>query len=126
MNSDSLYADVLLPLSLPVLYTYKVPEKFRKSIKTGMRVSVQFGPKRIYSALVREVHSRKPVGYSSKEILAILDKAPIVLNWQQEFWGWIANYYLCAEGEVMKAALPSGMRLESKSKIYTNNINNTL
>ena len=118
MLQPSLYADVLLPLSLPALYTYKIPENYRKRIKPGMRVSVQFGPKRIYSSLVKEVHTRKPVSHASKDILSILDESPVVLDIQFRFWEWIASYYLCAEGEVMKAALPAGFKLESESKIY--------
>jgi len=118
MDQPSLYADVLLPLSLPVLYTYRIPDTFRKRIKPGMRVSVQFGPKRIYAALVKEVHTRKPGSHTTKDILSILDESPVVLEIQYRFWEWIAGYYLCAEGEVMKAALPSGLRLESESKVY--------
>jgi len=83
-----------------------------------MRVSVQFGPKRIYSSLVKEVHTRKPVSHASKDILSILDESPVVLDTQFRFWEWIASYYLCTEGEVMKAALPAGFKLESESKIY--------
>jgi len=83
-----------------------------------MRVSVQFGPKRIYSALVKKIHTSKPGYHTTKDILSILDESPVVLEIQYRFWEWIARYYLCAEGEVMKAALPSGLRLESESKIY--------
>ena len=120
MNSDSLYVDVLLPLSLPALYTYKVPEKLAPYIKVGVRVTVQFGSKRIYSALVRKIHANKPVGYSSKEILDILDRTSTVSDLQFRSWEWIADYYLCAVGDVMNAALPSGLKLESHSRIFPN------
>ncbi len=118
MDQPTLYADVLLPLSLPVLYTYRIPEAFREEIAPGMRVSVQFGPKRIYSVLVKKVHPRKPDYHTIKDILSLLDESPVVLEVQYRFWEWIAGYYLCTEGEVMKAALPSGLRLESESRIF--------
>lgn len=118
MDQPVLFADVLLPLSLPLLYTYRIPDAFKKSIQSGVRVSVQFGPRRIYSALVKEVHSREPGSHTIKDILSILDEEPVVSEIQYRFWKWMSSYYLCAEGEVMKAALPSGLRLESKSRIY--------
>lgn len=118
MDKPALFADVLLPLSLPLLYTYRIPDAFRRKVQPGMRVSVQFGPKRIYSALVKEVHTRKPGSHTIKDVLSVLDESPVVLEIQYRFWEWIASYYLCAEGEVMKAALPSGLRLESESRIY--------
>ncbi len=118
MDQPTLYADVLLPLSLPVLYTYRIPDAFREELKPGMRVSVQFGARRIYSALVKKIHTSKPGSYTTKDILSLLDESPMVLEIQYRFWEWIASYYLCTEGEVMKAALPSGLRLESESRIY--------
>jgi primosomal protein N' (replication factor Y) len=33
---------------------------------------------------------------------------------------WLASYYHCSLGEVMKAALPSGLKLESETKIILN------
>ena len=107
MDQPTRYADVLLPLSLPVLYTYRIPDAFREELEPGMRVSVQFGSKRIYSALVKKIHTREPRSHTTKDILSLLDEAPLVLNIQYRFWEWIASYYLCTEGEVMKAALPS-------------------
>ena len=118
MDQPTRYADVLLPLSLPVLYTYRIPDAFREELEPGMRVSVQFGPKRIYSALVKKIHTKEPRSHTTKDILSLLDESPLVLNIQYRFWEWIASYYLCTEGEVMKAALPSGLRLESESRIY--------
>ncbi|UCG28052.1 MAG: primosomal protein N' [Bacteroidales bacterium] len=117
MEKSLWYADVLLPLPLPALYTYRIPDKLRNKIKSGMRVAVQFGPKRIYSALVKRIHSDKPPGYRYKDILSLLDTAPIVNDYQFTFWDWMVSYYLCTAGEVMKAALPSGLKLESESKI---------
>ncbi len=86
----------------------------------GGRVLVQFGKRKIYTALVVEIHKQNPEGRDIKEILSVLDEVPVVVPWQMTFWNWIATYYLCHPGEVMNAALPSAFKLASESKIILN------
>lgn len=113
----SLFADVVLPLALPRLLTYAIPEGMAGEVAVGVRVGVQLGKKKIYSAIVHRVHGEKPQGYETKDILLVLDKSPIILPHQLELWSWISTYYMCSLGEVMKAALPSGLKLESETKV---------
>ena len=112
------FAETLLPLALPGTYTYRVPEGMTLSI--GMRVLVPFGRKKIYTAIVISQHDREPKGYDVKEILGTLDEKPIVRHPQLSFWQWIADYYLCSMGEVYKAAVPSGLKVESETTISVN------
>ncbi len=112
------FAETLLPLALPGTYTYRIPEGMTLSI--GMRVLVPFGRKKIYTAIVMALHDREPKGYEVKEILGTLDDKPIVKHPQLKFWQWIADYYLCSVGEVYKAALPSGLKVESETIISVN------
>lgn len=114
---SNLFVDVVLPLALPRLLTYSVPNELAAEVQVGIRVGVQLGKKKIYSAIVQRIHSEKPKEYDTKDILLILDKAPIILPQQFEIWNWISGYYMCTLGEVMKAALPSGLKLESETKI---------
>jgi len=116
MERLTLFAHVLLPLPVPGYFTYRVPYELNKDIKCGQRVVVQFGRKKIYTALVREL-SQKPPEHPPKYILSILDDEPIVTRQQFIFWEWIAHYYLCTFGEVMNAALPQGLKLVSESQI---------
>ena len=111
-------AETLLPLALPGTYTYRIPEGMALSI--GMRVLVPFGRKKIFTAIVMSLHDREPQGYEIKEILGTLDDKPIVRHPQLEFWQWIADYYLCSMGEVYKAAVPSGLKVESETTISVN------
>lgn len=115
--NQPLFAEVILPLALPKLLTYSVPFELTDEIAVGMRVGVQLGKKKVYSAIVLQLHKNKPEGFETKEILMVLDKKPIVLKKQLELWSWISTYYMCTLGEVMKAALPSGLKLESETKI---------
>ena len=112
------YAETLLPLAIPGTYTYRIPDGMTLSI--GMRVLVPFGRKKIFTAIVVMLHDNEPKGYDVKEILGILDDKPIVRHPQLDFWQWIADYYLCSMGEVYKAAVPSGLKVESETIISAN------
>jgi len=114
------FVNVILPLPLPALFTYEVPEEFRAEVIPGVRVVVQFGRQKVYSALVTECHHEAPANYEVKEILTVLDELPVVTKQQFKLWRWISEYYQCALGEVMQAALPSALRLESESRITRN------
>lgn len=112
------YADVILPLPLENSYTYSIPPDLEAAVIPGCRVIVHFGKKRYYTAIVMEVHTRKPdTGFETKEIYALLDATPVLRRPQLRFWKWIASYYLCKLGDVYKAALPSGLKLESETAV---------
>lgn len=111
------FVDVILPLALPRFYTYSIPSNLESEIKPGMRVVVSFGKKKLYAALVYKVHQQAPEKYQTKEILQLIDDEPIVLPNQLKFWEWIAEYYMCTVGEVMKAALPSALKMESDTYV---------
>jgi primosomal protein N' (replication factor Y) len=108
------YIDVILPLPLKGTFTYSTDEA---NLVVGQRVVVQFGVRKLYTAIVKEVHDRKPSEYEAKPLLAILDEPPIVNAIQLKFWDWIATYYMCNLGDVMQAALPSSLKLASESKV---------
>ena len=110
------YADLILPLPLAKTFTYEIPDNI-SDLENGMRVVVQFGAKKLYTALVYKVHQNAPDKYRAKPILAVLDDYPVVVPSQFSFWVWIANYYCCHLGEVMQAAFPSGLKLSSETII---------
>lgn len=116
MERRTFFVDVLLPLHLPDTYTYRVPYDYNDFIKVGQRVVVQFGSKRLYSAIVRRVHENVP-SYTTKYVLSILDLEPIVTERQLLFWEWMATYYMCYPGDIMAVAIPSAFRLSSESYI---------
>ena len=121
MMENELFADVILPLPLEGHFTYRVPVAFQLKIKTGTRIIVQFGKRKFFSALVYRLHQNVLTGdFEIKDIEAILDDEPIIDQKQVKLWEWIASYYCCTLGEVFKAALPSGLKLESQTKISLN------
>ncbi len=114
------FVDVILPLPLANLYTYSLPEKGMDEIQAGCRVVVPFGGKKFYTAIVWNVHFSVPQEYETKEVAEMLDARPVLLPVQLKFWEWLADYYLCTLGDVYKAALPSGLKLESETVVEYN------
>jgi primosomal protein N' (replication factor Y) len=120
MSEPELYAQVILPLAVEGFYTYMIPESLQDRVVPGSRVLVSFGKKRIYSAIVRSIQKEPPDGFHPKNILELLDDFPMVSAEQLALWDWISAYYMSTPGEVMRAALPSGLRPESESKVRFN------
>lgn len=111
------YADIILPVPIPRMFTYRIPKGLISEIQIGSRVIVQFGKKKVLTGIIGKVHTNPPKAYEAKPILDLLDQQPSVNPLQISFWVWMADYYCCDIGEVMHAALPSGLRLSSESKI---------
>lgn len=113
-----MYADVILPLSLENTYTYRIPSDLQPCVAVGCRVIVHFGKKRYYTAVIAHLHDKEPnPAFETKEIYAVLDGKPILRRPQLRFWQWISEYYMCKLGDVYKAALPSGLKLESETTV---------
>lgn len=114
---NELYASVILPLPVHDQFTYRVPENLAGKVKPGVRVIVQFGAKKSYSALVAAYPAVAPEGITIKDILAVLDDTEIINPVNLKLWHWISNYYMSPLGEVMNAALPSALKLESSAVV---------
>ena len=119
-SSGNNFADIILPVPIPRMFTYKIPKNLQSQIQIGLRVIVQFGKKKVLTGIIGKVHNKPPQAYEAKPILDILDHQPSVNPLQIRFWVWMAEYYFCHIGEVMHAALPSGLMLSSESKIQLN------
>ena len=114
------FIDVILPIPLKQTFTYEVNKDEALFLKQGMRVAVPFGKSKIYTGIVYVIHSEAPQGYETKSIDQILDENPIVNEIQIKHWQWIASYYMCTLGEVLRAALPNAFLLESETIITLN------
>ena len=119
-NNDTIFIDVIVPLSVPNKFTYRIPKELNDHIAVGKRVIVQFGKSKFYTAIVYHIHHAPPKEYTAKYIDSILDEEPVVTETQLKLWDWIAQYYVCNPGDVMNAALPSGLKLSSTSHVTLN------
>jgi len=118
-TAASTFVEVILPLAIPKTYTYSVPEKFIKKIQIGCRAEVVFGKNKKYSGIIKSINNVKPP-YETKEILSVIDDEPVIYEKQLQFWKWISEYYMCSEGEVMAAALPTHLKLSSEAILIYN------
>lgn len=116
----SFFLDVVLPIPLERLFTYKITSEEADFLKPGMRVAVPFGKSKIYTALAYRVHQHEPEAYKAKEIYQVLDENPVVNSFQLQHWEWISTYYMCTLGEVLRSALPSAFLLESETLLLPN------
>ncbi len=115
-----LYAEVIIPLALPKNYTWAVPVNLRDNLHIGCRVEVNLGRNKRYAGIVKRLHTDKPEFFEPKEVLNVLDLAPVVYEEQLRLWEWMAHYYMCSEGEVMAAALPAHFKLSSETILVSN------
>tara|TARA_B100000900_G_scaffold415698_2_gene446706 strand:+ start:6604 stop:9051 length:2448 start_codon:yes stop_codon:yes gene_type:complete len=111
------FADVILPLALDKPYTYAVEKEDYLILKPGFRVAVSLGKTKIYTGVVIKLHHDQPENYAAKYIEMILEQVPSISIKQIELWEWISKYYQCKLGEIMRAALPSNLLLESETVI---------
>jgi primosomal protein N' (replication factor Y) (superfamily II helicase) len=117
---ETLFAELVIPVPIDKLFTYRVPAALNSKIKIGQRAIVQFGARKIQTGIVVNIHNKPPVDYEAKYILELLDENEIIYSQQFKLYQWIADYYLCTLGEVVNAALPSGLKLSSESMVQIN------
>jgi primosomal protein N' (replication factor Y) len=117
MPREAGYAHVIVPLAVEGTFTYSVPASLINRIHPGCRVLVPFGKKKVYTAVVHSLGTRAPEGCLPRNILEVLDDQPLIQPLQIQLWEWMTAYYMCQPGEVMRAALPSGLRPESESRV---------
>lgn len=119
MTDQSLY-DIILPLAIADVYTYRVGDAREASYGTatpngdgkaqaliGRRVLVPLGKKSVIGIIYRKHEGELPANVKVRDVLQIVDETPIVTAEQIKLWEWLSSYYMCTLGEVMAAALPS-------------------
>ena len=111
-----MFADIILPIAFDS-FTYLVPSDMETRVMRGCRVVVPLGKNKIYTGVVLNTHNNTPKGVEVKAIIEVLDDHPVVNEQQFAFWQWIANYYICPLGDVMKAALPGAMKPKDEAAL---------
>lgn len=115
-DRKTIFVDVVMPIPIHNLFTYRVPFEMNEHAKVGVRVVVPFGRSKLQTGIVVKVHEEVPT-YQTKLVEAVLDEEPIIIGRQWKLWNWIAEYYMSPIGDVMNAALPSNFKLGSETKV---------
>ena len=113
------WAEIILPLALPNVYTYNVPLSMVAAALPGCRAEVLFGKNKKYAGIIKKLITEEPP-YKTKSILNILDDTALIYPQQLKLWQWMSEYYMCTEGEVMAAALPANFKLSSETVLIFN------
>ena len=118
-NKRTHWAEVILPLAVPVVYSYAVPGEMLNAMIPGCRVEVVLGKTKKYAGIIKSVFTKEPA-YPTKDIIQVIDEEPLLYKEQLKLWEWMAQYYMCSEGEVMAAALPTNFKLSSEAILIYN------
>ena len=118
-NNSGYWAEIILPLALPTVYTYTIPTHLLHHAKQGCRAEVVFGKNKKYAGIIKAIINKEPA-YKTKPLLNIIDDNPLLYPQQLLLWKWISDYYMCSEGEVMAAALPANFKLSSETILVFN------
>lgn len=110
-----LYAKVVLGLPIDGPFDYLVPTDLENKISIGTRVWVNFRNKKEVAYVVGL--SNKTTIKKIKDILAVIDLAPVLDEQMLLLTKRIAGYYCCSQGEAIETALPDELR---KGKITEN------
>ena len=119
VHTPDIWVEIILPLAIPKTYTYSVPLALHAKIKIGCRAEVVFGKNKKYAGIIKKISLNQP-SYETKNILNVIDEEPVVYPQQLLLWKWISEYYMCSEGEVMAAALPTHLKLSSEAMLIYN------
>lgn len=111
------YAHIILPVPLPKLLTYCIPDEWDELPEPGCRVVAPLGASKLHTGIIHSYTEKPEEGYVPRELISQIDTLPVVTPSQIKWWEWLAEYYLCTLGEVMLVALPSGLKLETDSWI---------
>ena len=108
----TLYADIALPVPVDKTFTYIVPPELHTVARVGCRALVSFGRRHLVGYIVTLVESTPLT--SLKPVRDVVDAEPTMTEELLRLTRWVANYYFAPWGEVLKAAGPKGLAVESK------------
>ena len=111
------FADIILPITVGTRFTYSIPGHLTEIVKPGVRVLVQLGSKKLYSGIVCSIHNETPGSKNIRPVISVTEPVRVVNDIQLKLWDWMSDYYMCSEGEVMKAAVPSALFPEGETSL---------
>jgi primosomal protein N' (replication factor Y) len=119
-EQDLLAAQVVLNKPLSTAYTYLIPNELRELVGPGQRVRVPFGRgDRPEVGYVVAVGPPEPTSKRLKQVVAVLDREPLVSPKMLRLTRWIADYYLCGWGQVLQSVVPAGVKKQAGTRLLT-------
>jgi primosomal protein N' (replication factor Y) len=115
--ADTSYVEVAVPLHVFQTFTYRLSPEQRAEAEVGARIVVPLG-RNLVTAYIVSLFDEPPanlVGVDIKDAHELLDQTPVCGPEILQLARWVADYYACPIGEVIKAALPPGMSPKRKT-----------
>jgi len=92
-------------------FDYLVPDQLANSVEAGRRLQVPLGRgNRTMVGYCVRVANRVVVTSKMKYVDRVLDDRPLLAPSMLEMTQWIAEYYLCSWGQVLRSVIPAGVR----------------
>lgn len=114
------FVDVILPVPVPKLFTYRVPFEYNNLIKIGQRIIVPFGQRNVLTGIIKHIHHTPPKEYDARYVLDVLELTPSFNEIMLTFLDWLGSYYMANPGDVLSVAMPSGLKVSSESLVQLN------
>ena len=114
------YAEVAVPLHVFQTFTYRLSAEQSMEAKAGARLVVPLG-RTVVTSYIVDILDELPQSLTETEIKdaqTLVDTDPVCNPEILELARWVADYYGCPLGEVIKAALPPGMSPKSRSAAF--------
>jgi primosomal protein N' (replication factor Y) len=115
--ANTSYAEVAVPLHVFQTFTYRLSPEQSVQAEVGARLVVPLG-RNLVTGYVVSLHEELPAELGEvdvKDAHTLVDSEPVCNPEILRLTRWVADYYACPLGEVIKAALPPGMTPKSRS-----------
>jgi len=114
------FVQLILPVPVPKLFTYRVPFELNDIIAEGQRVVVPFGQRNVLTGLIKKIEETPPTEYEARLLIDVLDETPAFNSKMLRFLDWMSSYYMANPGDVLNIALPAGLKVSSESLVQLN------
>ena len=114
------YAEVAVPLHVFQTFTYRLTPEQTGQAEVGARLVVPLGRSVVtgYILGLQDKPAAELAESDIKDAKELLDETPVCGPEILQLARWVADYYACPIGEVIKAALPPGMSPKRKTATF--------
>ncbi|MEC1678735.1 primosomal protein N' [Bacillus mojavensis] len=114
------FAEVIVDVSTKNIdrpFDYKIPDHLKGMIKTGMRVIVPFGPRKIQGFVTAVKETSDLSGKSVKEVEDLLDLTPVLTEELMNLSSWLSDKTLSFKITAFQAMLPAALKAKYEKEL---------
>ncbi|MCY7985787.1 primosomal protein N', partial [Bacillus inaquosorum] len=114
------FAEVIVDVSTKNIdrpFDYKIPDHLKGMIKTGMRVIVPFGPRKIQGFVTAVKEASDLSGKSVKKVEDLLDLTPVLTEELMNLSSWLSDKTLSFKITALQAMLPAALKAKYEKEL---------